>query len=112
MMYCDLGSLMQILIYGPWKIKVYKTKANNRSGVIEIAFNLDLKGLLICAVINLAPEQFLKKCLKTFFSASSYSEKMRCGWSCQLTKQKIENFMKIPATEMEMVRLAILSFKV
>ena len=42
-------------------------KAINRSGVIEIEFNFELKDLLICAVINLAPEQFLKKYLKTFF---------------------------------------------
>ena len=32
------------------------TKAINRNGVIEKEFNLELKGLLICAVINLAQE--------------------------------------------------------
>ena len=32
------------------------SKALNRHGVIEKEFNLELKGLLICAVINLAPE--------------------------------------------------------
>ena len=30
---------MQILMYGPWKVK-NKSKAINRSGVIEIEFNL------------------------------------------------------------------------
>ena len=69
-------------MYGPWKIK-NKTKAINRSGVIEIEFNLELKGLHICAVINLAPGQFLKKYLNNFFSALSYSEKIRWGQSCQ-----------------------------
>ena len=54
MMYCNLCSYMQILMYGPWKIR-NKTKAINRSDVIEIEFSLELKRLLICAVINLAP---------------------------------------------------------
>ena len=35
----------------------YLTEAINRSGVIEIEFNLELKGLLICAVNKLAQEQ-------------------------------------------------------
>ena len=43
-MYCDIDSLMQTLMYGPCKIKVNKTKAINRSGVIEIELNLELKG--------------------------------------------------------------------
>ena len=51
---------MQILMYVPWKIKVYKTEAIKRRGVIEIQFNLKLKGLLICAVISPTTEQFLK----------------------------------------------------
>ena len=74
-MYCNLGSLMQILMYVPWKIKVYKTEAINRSGVIEIQFNLKLKGLLICAVINLTTEQFLKKHLKTLFRPPDIAKK-------------------------------------
>ena len=36
--------LMQILMYGPRKIKINKTKAINRSGVIETKFNLEPKG--------------------------------------------------------------------
>ena len=44
----------------PIKIKVYKTEAINRRGVIEIQFNLKLKGLLICAVISRTTELFLK----------------------------------------------------
>ena len=37
---------------------------------------------------------------------------MRWGRSCQFMKQNIENSMKIPVTEMEMLRLEMLSFKV
>ena len=67
MMYCDLGSLMQILLYIAHERSKYLTVAINRSGVIEIEFNLELKSLLICAVIKLASEQFSQKILKTFF---------------------------------------------
>ena len=67
MMYCDLGSLMEILLCIAHERLKYLTVAINRSGVIEIEFNLELKSLLICAVIKLAPEQFSQKILKTFF---------------------------------------------
>ena len=103
-MYCDLGSLMQILMYGQRKIKVNKTKAINRSGIIE--------RLTYLYSYQPRPRAIFKKICKKHFSVSSYSKKMRWGRSCQFMKQKTENSMKMPVTEMELLRLAILSFKV
>ena len=67
-------------MYGPWKIKVYKTEAINRIDVVEIEFYLFVQ-------LSTSPQSnFLKKYLKTFFHLPL--KKLKIPWKYQPQKWK------------------------